>query len=81
MSVKDMLLALCVVVAWGVNFVVIKLGLQGMPPFLLAGLRFALVAFPGVDFHAFSVSGRSARVMFGFRASDSIMPSLMRTIR
>jgi len=28
MSVKDMLLALCVVVAWGVNFVVIKLGLQ-----------------------------------------------------
>ncbi len=50
MSVKDMLLALCVVVAWGVNFVVIKLGLQGMPPFLLAGLRFTLVAFPAVFF-------------------------------
>lgn len=50
MSVKDMLLALCVVVAWGVNFVVIKLGLQGMPPFLLAGLRFALVAFPAILF-------------------------------
>ncbi|MCX3307651.1 EamA family transporter [Pantoea vagans] len=50
MSVKDMLLALCVVVAWGVNFVVIKLGLQGMPPFLLAGLRFALVAFPAIFF-------------------------------
>ena len=50
MSVKDMLLALCVVVAWGVNFVVIKLGLQGMPPFLLAGLRFALVAFPALLF-------------------------------
>lgn len=48
MSVKDMLLALCVVVAWGVNFVVIKLGLQGMPPFLLAGLRFALVVFPAI---------------------------------
>ncbi|WP_312242523.1 EamA family transporter [Pantoea sp.] len=48
MSVKDMLLALCVVVAWGVNFVVIKLGLQGMPPFLLAGLRFTLVFFPAV---------------------------------
>nr|WP_246880224.1 EamA family transporter [Pantoea ananatis] len=43
-----MLLALCVVVAWGVNFVVIKLGLQNMPPFLLAGLRFALVAFPAI---------------------------------
>lgn len=50
MSLKDMLLALCVVVAWGVNFVVIKLGLQGMPPFLLAGLRFALVAFPALLF-------------------------------
>ena len=50
MSVKDMLLALCVVVAWGVNFVVIKLGLQCMPPFVLAGLRFALVAFPAIFF-------------------------------
>ncbi|MGK3143945.1 EamA family transporter [Pantoea sp. C2G6] len=50
MSVKDMLLALCVVLAWGVNFVVIKLGLQGMPPFLLAGLRFTLVVFPAIFF-------------------------------
>ncbi|NIF24448.1 MULTISPECIES: O-acetylserine/cysteine exporter [Pantoea] len=50
MSVKDMLLALCVVVAWGINFVVIKVGLQGMPPFLLAGLRFTLVAFPAIFF-------------------------------
>jgi len=50
MSVKDMLLALLVVVAWGVNFVVIKLGLQDMPPFLLAGLRFSLVAFPAILF-------------------------------
>ncbi len=50
MSVKDWLLALCVVVAWGVNFVVIKVGLQGMPPFLLAGMRFTLVALPAVFF-------------------------------
>ncbi|QKJ85011.1 O-acetylserine/cysteine efflux transporter [Paramixta manurensis] len=50
MSVKDMLLALCVVVAWGINFVVIKVGLHDMPPFLLAGLRFLLVAFPAVFF-------------------------------
>ncbi|MGX8942021.1 EamA family transporter [Symbiopectobacterium sp. Eva_TO] len=50
MSVKDWLLALCVVVAWGANFVVIKVGLQGMPPFLLAGLRFTLVALPAVFF-------------------------------
>lgn len=50
MSVKDMLLALCVVIAWGVNFVVIKVGLHDMPPFLLAGLRFALVALPAILF-------------------------------
>lgn len=50
MSIKDMLLALCVVVVWGVNFVIIKVGLQDMPPFLLAGLRFVLVAFPAILF-------------------------------
>ncbi len=50
MSVKDLLLALCVVVAWGVNFVVIKVGLHDMPPFLLAALRFALVALPAIFF-------------------------------
>ncbi len=29
----------------GLNFVVIKLGLHNMPPLMLAGLRFMLVAF------------------------------------
>ena len=47
MSVKDMLLALCVVVAWGVNFVVIA-GFAGHAALLLAGLRFTLVAFPAI---------------------------------
>lgn len=50
MPTKDILLALCVVVAWGLNFVVIKVGLYGVPPFLLAGLRFALVMFPAILF-------------------------------
>lgn len=50
MPVKDRLLALCVVILWGVNFVVIKVGLHGMPPFLLAGLRFSLVALPAIFF-------------------------------
>jgi O-acetylserine/cysteine efflux transporter len=50
MSVKDLLLALCVVIAWGVNFVVIKVGLHDMPPFLLAALRFTLVALPAIFF-------------------------------
>ncbi|MGY0614893.1 EamA family transporter [Vibrio sp. FJH11] len=50
MSLRDRLLALTIVLVWGVNFVVIKVGLEGMPPLLLAGLRFALVAFPALLF-------------------------------
>ena len=48
MTRKDGLLALLVVVVWGLNFVVIKLGLHNMPPLMLAGLRFMLVAFPAL---------------------------------
>ncbi|KND60036.1 Permease of the drug/metabolite transporter (DMT) superfamily [Candidatus Burkholderia verschuerenii] len=40
MSPKDLLVALVVILAWGVNFVVIKLGLHGVPPMLLGALRF-----------------------------------------
>ncbi|SIT50844.1 cysteine and O-acetyl-L-serine efflux system [Paraburkholderia piptadeniae] len=50
MSPKDLLLALVVVLAWGVNFVVIKVGLHGVPPMLLGGLRFTLAAIPAVFF-------------------------------
>ncbi|UZJ58022.1 EamA family transporter [Pseudomonas sp. KU26590] len=50
MRFTDRILALGVVVTWGVNFVIIKVGLDGMPPFLLAGLRFTLVAFPAIFF-------------------------------
>ena len=48
MPLKDLLIALVVIVAWGVNFVVIKVGLDGLPPMLLGALRFLLVAFPAV---------------------------------
>jgi len=50
MSPRDLLLALVVVLAWGVNFVVIKVGLHGVPPMLLGALRFLLAAFPAVFF-------------------------------
>lgn len=52
MTRKDGLLALLVVVVWGLNFVVIKVGLHNMPPLMLAGLRFLLVAFPALLFVA-----------------------------
>ena len=50
MSPRDLLLALIVVIAWGVNFVVIKVGLHGVPPMLLGALRFMLAAFPAIFF-------------------------------
>lgn len=50
MAPKDLLLALVVVIAWGINFVVIKVGLHGVPPMLLGALRFTLAAVPAVFF-------------------------------
>jgi O-acetylserine/cysteine efflux transporter len=47
---RDVALALLVVVLWGVNFVVIKVALRGVSPFVLGGLRFALAAIPAVFF-------------------------------
>jgi O-acetylserine/cysteine efflux transporter len=44
------LLALVVITVWGLNFVVIKIGLQGVPPLLLGALRFMLVLFPAILF-------------------------------
>ncbi len=50
MKRKDFILAILVVIVWGANFTVIKLGLNGVPPLLLVTLRFTLVAFPAVFF-------------------------------
>ena len=41
-------LAVLVAVVWGVNFVVIDVGLRSFPPLLFAALRFAFVAVPAV---------------------------------
>lgn len=47
---RHFLLALSVVFVWGVNFVVIKLALNDLPPLLFAALRFIFVVFPAVFF-------------------------------
>jgi O-acetylserine/cysteine efflux transporter len=49
-SPRHIITALIVIFLWGMNFVVIKIGLQGVPPFLLGALRFVLVAFPAILF-------------------------------
>ena len=44
----DLLTALFVALIWGVNFVVIKIGLQELPPLLFSALRFTVAALPWV---------------------------------
>src|SRR5918997_6685330 len=41
---RHVAIATLVAVIWGVNFVVIHVGLDSFPPLLFAGLRFSLVA-------------------------------------
>ncbi|MES2317437.1 MAG: EamA family transporter [Pseudomonadota bacterium] len=50
MTATDILIALGVVTIWGVNFVVIKIGLQDLPPVLFTALRFIFAALPLVFF-------------------------------
>jgi O-acetylserine/cysteine efflux transporter len=50
MPTRDLVIALLVVAVWGANFTVIRLGLDGVPPLLLAAFRFLLAAFPAVFF-------------------------------
>ena len=50
MPAAHWLLALAVTFVWGTNFVVVRWGLDELPPFLFAALRFALSAFPLVLF-------------------------------
>lgn len=53
LSRGDLLRALAVVVIWGLNFVVMKLGLQGLSPMLLGALRFTAASLPFVLFVLF----------------------------
>lgn len=53
LSRGDLLRALAVVVIWGLNFVVMKVGLLGIGPMLLGALRFAAAALPLVLFVKF----------------------------
>ena len=50
MTLRDSCAAAFVALVWGVNFVVIELGLAEVPPLLFAAVRFAVVAFPAVLF-------------------------------
>lgn len=44
------LLGVVIVAIWGTNFVVMRIGLEHLPPFLFAALRFAGALFPAILF-------------------------------
>jgi O-acetylserine/cysteine efflux transporter len=46
LSLRDAALALAIVFVWGTNFVVIRLGLDVLPPLFFATLRFVFVLLP-----------------------------------
>jgi O-acetylserine/cysteine efflux transporter len=50
MPARDLLLALAIVVVWGVNFMAIKWGVAEVAPLLLSALRYAVAALPAVFF-------------------------------
>ena len=50
MHLHHMALAVAVTVIWGFNFVMIKAGLDELPPILLCALRFFFAAFPAIFF-------------------------------
>lgn len=50
MPIKDFAIAVVIMAVWGVNFSVIKLGMETLDSFMLNGFRFLLCAFPLVFF-------------------------------
>lgn len=48
MSPRHIVLAVLVAAVWGLNFVLIHVGLENFPPLLFCALRFAVVAVPAV---------------------------------
>lgn len=50
LSLRDAVLTLAVMVVWGTNFVIIRIGVEHFPPLFFACLRFAFALVPAVFF-------------------------------
>lgn len=46
MPLRDILIVLTVTIIWGVNFVVIKVGMEGYPPLLFCAIRYIIASLP-----------------------------------
>lgn len=74
MKLTHLLMVLAVVAIWGFNFVFIRIGLNGVPPILLCGIRFFLSAVPAVFFIrrppcSWSILAKYGLVMFALQFS------------
>ena len=69
MKLADCLRAASVILIWGINFVVIKIGVADMPPFLFAAMRFTLIALPAVFFIKPPASKISLLIFYGMTIS------------
>ncbi|WP_332700556.1 EamA family transporter [Devosia sp.] len=65
MPLRDLLLALGVVLVWGLNFVAIKWGVDEISPFLLTALRYLGCALPAVFFIRRPAVGWPILIVYG----------------
>jgi O-acetylserine/cysteine efflux transporter len=65
LTARDTATALLVAAIWGLNFVVIKVGVETVPPLLLTGLRFLFAALPAVFLVPRPRAGWGSLVGFG----------------
>lgn len=66
MHLQHIALAVAVAVIWGFNFVMIKAGLDELPPVLLCALRFFFAAFPAIFFVQRPAVAFRQVLIFGF---------------
>lgn len=74
MPIKHIMLALLVVIIWGLNFLFVKLGLNEISPFLLCAIRFLLASIPAIFFIkppkvSFNIVASYGLVMFALQFS------------
>ncbi len=66
MPVPHLLLALLVVMIWGVNFLFVSFGLEEISPLLLCALRFLLASVPAIFFIRIPRDSFKVIVLYGF---------------
>lgn len=71
MPLPHLFIALLLICIWGINFVIIQVALQELPPILLTFLRFFLAAFPAVFF--FKRPNTSWKLLFYYSFSLIIL--------